>query len=434
VGRAAAHGLIAVKALGSATERTQSALRGASTQLDVGSGAEGSFLPLAAPVRLLDTRRGLGAAQAPLGPGASIDLQVTGVADIPTSGVSAVVLNVTAVTPTTGTYITVWPTGATMPYVSNLNLAGGAVRPNLVTVKVGSGGQISLYNANGSVNLVADVQGFYSDVSGVPGGFYHPVTPNRSYDSRWYDEPWLADETWAVPVDAPGLDLSTLVAVAVNITVTRPTTTSYLTAFPGFEDPSNPGVPDVDNRPLASNVNFVAGQSVSNLAIVPVAWYDADTLLPLIFIYNRAGSVHVIIDVQGWYDDGTRTDGLRFQPVDPVRIRDTRSGIGGAVGAVVAGSATTVPTASAAAGAKAVVANITGTQPTTGTYLTAWPGSPIALPYASTLNLRPKETAAALTMVPTAFGATDGSGEESFAVFNANGSTQVVADIDGYFY
>jgi len=43
-----------------------------------------------------------------------------------------------------------------------LNLGRGETRPNLVTVQVGAGGKVDLYNHAGSVNLIADVAGYYS--------------------------------------------------------------------------------------------------------------------------------------------------------------------------------------------------------------------------------------------------------------------------------
>ncbi|MGB8861236.1 MAG: hypothetical protein WCC60_18405 [Ilumatobacteraceae bacterium] len=97
------------------------------------------------PARLLDTRNGVGAPAAPVGPAGSINLQVTGRGGVPASGVTAVVLNVTAASPTATSYLTVWPTGAAQPNASNLNYVAGQTVPNLVIVKVGTGGQVSLF-------------------------------------------------------------------------------------------------------------------------------------------------------------------------------------------------------------------------------------------------------------------------------------------------
>jgi hypothetical protein len=74
-------------------------------------------------------------------------------------------------------------------------------------------------------------------------------------------------------------------AVVINVTVTGATAASYLTVYPD-------GTP----RPLASDVNFGAGATVPNLAVVKLG---ADGKLA---VYNHAGSTSVIIDVLGYYN------------------------------------------------------------------------------------------------------------------------------------
>ena len=82
----------------------------------------GTYVPLT-PSRITDTRAGSGYPNAgnTLGTGGSINVQVTGVGAVPTSGVTAVVVNVTVVGPTAPSYVTVFPEGTTQPVVSNLN-------------------------------------------------------------------------------------------------------------------------------------------------------------------------------------------------------------------------------------------------------------------------------------------------------------------------
>jgi len=101
-------------------------------------GAAGFFNPLP-PLRVLDTRIGLGATAARVGAQGSIDVQLTGRGRVPQSGVSAVVLNVTVTNPSATSHLTVFPTGGTVPVVSNLNFSAGQTVPNRVVVKVGTG-------------------------------------------------------------------------------------------------------------------------------------------------------------------------------------------------------------------------------------------------------------------------------------------------------
>jgi hypothetical protein len=118
------------------------------------------FFPIT-PVRAMDTRNGTGIAQAKVGPRESISLGIHGANGIPNSAV-AIVMNTTAVSPTGASFLTVWPAGVTRPLAASLNYVAGDVRPNLVQVGIGSNGSVSLYNNVGSVDLVADLTGYFA--------------------------------------------------------------------------------------------------------------------------------------------------------------------------------------------------------------------------------------------------------------------------------
>src|SRR5206468_2495338 len=105
--------------------------------------ASGGLTATVTPARILDTRNGTGGVNGAVGGAQSISVQATGVGGIPATGVSAVVLNVTVVTPTSGGYLTVYPAGAALPLASNLNFAATQTVPNLVVAKVGAGGKVS---------------------------------------------------------------------------------------------------------------------------------------------------------------------------------------------------------------------------------------------------------------------------------------------------
>src|SRR5262249_10900091 len=123
----------------------------------------------------------------------SVELQVTGRGGVPSSGVGAVVLNVTVTQPTWEGYITAYPTGSARPSASNVNFASGQTIPNLVTVKVGTGGKVTLFNGQvpgsvpmspNTVHLVADVAGYYLDGPATVPGAYTPLVPARILDTR----------------------------------------------------------------------------------------------------------------------------------------------------------------------------------------------------------------------------------------------------------
>ncbi|MDQ2738934.1 MAG: hypothetical protein M3Y35_10050, partial [Actinomycetota bacterium] len=88
------------------------------------------------------------------------DLQVAGRGGVPLTGVAAVILNVTAVGPSTSGYLTVWPFGIPRPTTSNLNFTAGQDVANTVIVRLSPDGTISLYNGSaGNVDVLVDVEG-----------------------------------------------------------------------------------------------------------------------------------------------------------------------------------------------------------------------------------------------------------------------------------
>ena len=123
--------------------------------------ASGRYVALS-PRRVLDTRDGTGAPLSNVGQ-TPLPLMLLGKGGVPSSGVSGVMLNVTAVAPTANTFITVYPGGTVRPMASNLNVSGGQVIPNMVLARVGDDGTTMIYNNGGVVDLVADVVGYFTD-------------------------------------------------------------------------------------------------------------------------------------------------------------------------------------------------------------------------------------------------------------------------------
>ena len=132
----------------------------------VASAAAPSFHPIA-PTRIMDTRAGVGTAAIPLAAGETRALQVAGQAAIPADAV-AVAVNVTITEPTASGYVTLWPAGATMPTASNVNFVAGQTVANMVTVGLGAGGQVDLFNFDGDSPVLVDVTGWYT--SGLAHG------------------------------------------------------------------------------------------------------------------------------------------------------------------------------------------------------------------------------------------------------------------------
>ena len=249
-------------------------------------GGTGSSYNPVSPSRILDSRNGTGGFATPWSAGASRDVQATGVGGVPASGVSAVLVNLTATNTTAYSHLSVWPAGQGRPNASVLNFAPGQSVPNLVLATVGAGGKISIFNNAGNVDVLADVVGWFGTAS---GDIFTPLAGSRILDSRvgigGYTSAWGAGESREVLVtEVGGVPSAGVTAVVLNVTATSPSASSHVTVWPAGEP-----------QPTASNLNFVAGQTVPNLVVVKVG---ADGKVAL---YNNAGDVHLIADVVGYY-------------------------------------------------------------------------------------------------------------------------------------
>ena len=93
-------------------------------------------------------------------------------------------MQIVSVTETANGFVTVYPTGATRPTVSNLNVErADQTVPNLVTVRLGANGKVSLFSQT-TTHLVADVAGYYVGSTATSDGRFHGITPTRILDTR----------------------------------------------------------------------------------------------------------------------------------------------------------------------------------------------------------------------------------------------------------
>ncbi|MGB2569266.1 DUF1565 domain-containing protein [Micromonospora citrea] len=367
------------------------------------------------PTRLLDTRAAVGVpGTTPVPPNSEIVLPVDRIGDTPARDVSAVVLNVTATQPTTAGFLTVFPDGSAAPNASNVNFVPGETVPNLVTVPMGDTGVRIRNSGPGTVHVVADLQGWY----GRTGSGFEPVAPTRVLDTR------AAGGTAFGAYATRQLDLSRKLpadatAAVLNVTVTAPTRAGVLKVFPAGSA-----------TPEASNLNFVAGQTIPNLVVVPVV--DGR-----VSIHNASsGSTHVVADLAGFYASTASGATDAYVPYGPTRIVDTRTDTGliyrNVHGALEAGeggifrpdfllhNCWECPEPTGA------VLNVTVTAPSAPGFLTVYPHA-TDMPNASHVNFVARETAANLAVVPT------GQWRRIVAANRSRGSTHLVVDQAGYF-
>jgi len=124
------------------------------------AGSGGRYNPVA-PRRVIDTRSGIGVAKARVG-GTPLSVRIAGANGLPPTGIAAVQVNLTATTPSQDTFLTVYPSGSSLPNASNLNLKAGGVRANSVIARVGPDGRIMVACGQGNTDVLVDVVGYFT--------------------------------------------------------------------------------------------------------------------------------------------------------------------------------------------------------------------------------------------------------------------------------
>ncbi|WP_170119873.1 hypothetical protein [Branchiibius hedensis] len=254
---------------------------------------------------------------------------------------------------------------------------------NTAIVPVGANGQISIYNYAGSANLIVDIGGYYDNNQATSaGGTFVPLNPARIVDSRsglgTTKAKWGAGETRAVQVTGQGgVPSSGVSAVVVNVTGSGPSANSWMRAW------------GAGSAPSTSMLNLTAGQDAGAMV---QSGLTSDGKLNL---YLSAGSVDVLVDVEGYYLTPDHDAQNYFVPIAPTRILATSSGLNVKAGKVTPGSSVTVPVRGVAVNSSTVVPNsksvsavvvsLTEAHNNAGGFLTAYPTDQ-ARPNASVMN------------------------------------------------
>ncbi|MDQ1422827.1 MAG: hypothetical protein QOD72_325 [Acidimicrobiaceae bacterium] len=412
----------------------------------------GGFHPVS-PTRILDTRVPMGITNGPLRQGdgrlltepsnifrddelVNHELQVTGTAGIPTSGASAVVLNVTVSQPSNDGFVSVFPSlprglrdpsdGLRLfddqssfkdgyPNVSNLNFRAGQDVPNLVVARIGAGGKIRFASSSNTTQIIADVVGWVDD--GAQGGTgFVGITPTRLADTRFALGLGARLHSGDVrpltvsPGGSKGEIPRGVSAVVLNVTSDGPTDVGFVTVYPSGAA-----------LPTASNLNTRPGEARANLVVAPVG-PDGKVNFYL-NANNTSGSADLIVDAVGYFTGS----GGKVVAVDPTRVMDSRFGQGTPAGAFDAGSSRPVQisgNAGVPAGAKAVFINVTAVNPLSTGFLTVYPRG-ATMPNASNINYSVGNTVPNLVMVPL-----DAAG--GITVTNSAATTDVLADVVAY--
>ena len=346
------------------------------------------FLPIA-PLRIADTRTGLGGVPvAPIDAGCVLQIDLTPFAP---SGATAAVVTITADRTRATTFVTAYACGGSRPGISHLNPRRDDPIPGMAIVPLDATKRACIY-ADGLTDLIVDLTGWYTP-TGEP---LHEVAPVRVLDTRTAPRPAdllpgrpVGGTVVRVPVGTAGGSIPVrATAVAINLTVTNAATPTFATAYP------------CGTRPETSTVNTLAGFDRGAPAMIGL---DASGAL-CVFVERSAD---LIVDVTGWFgpDDSaiapTDSPGSTVREFAARRIVDSRSGIGGWTGPLLPGETggrRINLLDNVLIGVTAVQLEIIAVNARAPGYLTVFPCSS-AVPTVSAVNFRPSQPESALVTV-----------------------------------
>lgn len=317
----------------------------------------------------------IGAPGYPLRAGDTLRLRVAPVpGDAPPA---AAALNVTATGAQGAGHLTVYACGQPRPVASNLNYPPGAgAVANLVLTALDRNGDVCVHS-HAAADVVIDLAGtFERPALGATPTFAPETAPLRLVDTRdgTGGSVRLAAEGMAV------VPVGTTDPVALNLTAVGPDGPGYLTAYP-CDQP----------RPVASNVNYDATQTV---AVLAVARPDAEGNVCL---FSKAAT-DVVVDLAGRFPAGDDDLVNAFVPLapleSPTRLADTRTGATPAP--LLAGTAIGVTVPGAEPGSTAVL-SVAAVGPHGPGFVTVYPCDQ-ELPTASNVNYLAGRTVANLVL------------------------------------
>ena len=365
------------------------------------------YVPLS-PARIGDTRTGAGGLSGPVGPGATVAVQVAGRGGVPAEA-TAVVMNVTVTQPTASGYLTLSPDGSPRPLPASVSFAPGRTVPRLVVVELGTGGRVATFNSAGDTHVVYDVAGYFTAGAGSSGR-YQPLVPARIADTRFsaggvrLGPGQSFDLQVSGQGGAPAQGAS---AAVLNVAATGTTAHSYLTVYPTGEP-----------QPPTANLTFAAGETVSNSAMVKLGAGGRVT------VYNNAGETDVVVDITGTYTDASVAGSAgAYTPLAPARIYDTRLGAPTPAGGTEELEVTGVGGVPAT-GVRAVILSVAVTQPAGPGSLTTFPAG-AAQPPTSDLNYATGETRSNLVVAQVGAGGR--------VVVSPSTRAHVLVDVVGWF-
>ncbi len=294
------------------------------------------------PVRVIDTRNGVGTTPIALGGGCTLAFDP----GAEPAGAVAVAVVVTTTRSDGSGFTTAYPCGTRRPNVSAVQVLGSIDVPGTTVVPLGADGRICIYSSV-TTDVLVDVLGWLAPGSGSP---YRALAgPSRVLDSRQPGSQTRLAAGTVTRVAMPRSAGAVPRAASVNITATTAGSAGYVTAYPCDA-----------NRSETSVLNFRQGIDSANHAFVDL---DGDGALCL---WNSA-AVNLIVDVDGLFSADPAGRGITIHT--PQRLVDSRDGTG-TTGALRPGEVRTIDLGEPSGGVLAQVAIV---DPTSAGFLSLYP-------------------------------------------------------------
>lgn len=254
-------------------------------------------------------------------PTAPKTFKATGVAGIPATGVSAVVVDISAYSSTGHTNVYI-KQNATDTTASVLSVGeDSSVMSNTTIVRPSSTGTITVAVNDQPIGFNVDVQGYFttSSVSGQAGGFV-PITPTRVMGTNngigWSDAPLNAGVTYTKQVTGTAGIPANATAIFANVRVLNATNDGALKIAAAGTNLTS----------LVTMGNFEAAKyNDFGMSIKLGTGTNAGKIAMMV----SPGTADLIIDVQGYFT-GTGEDGGGFTPLNSRHFFDSRT-MGGAI-------------------------------------------------------------------------------------------------------
>jgi hypothetical protein len=174
--------------------------------------------------------------------------------------------------------LTLWAAGATQNTVSNDNWVAGWTRANRAIVPLSTSGQISVFNQFGSVDVILDVDGYFTGPT-ASGSLFTSVSPIRLTDHQALGP----NGTFNLSIGGVAGVPANASAAVLDAVVSETTAPSFLTVYPTGATAGT------------SDINWAAGQVNPNLAVTTLGTSGQATF------FNSAGNVNVSVDLEGYF-------------------------------------------------------------------------------------------------------------------------------------